>query len=106
MDKWLEMIEKEYKARGLNKKRLAELSGLSQATISYWFKGKRNPSQLLKRLVEEALGLRHKHDIDPDIVLSNALCSHPRLSTSDVDDIMALINAKLSRGGSDEMQSV
>ena len=98
MDKWLKMIEKERDARGLNNSQLAELSGLSQATICCWFKGKRNPNKLSKRLIEEALGLRHKHDIDPDIVLWNALYSHPRLSEFDVDDIMALVNAKLSRG--------
>jgi len=106
MDQWLEMIEKKRIERGLKRKDLAELSGLSQSTISYWFKGKRNPSQLSKRLIEEVLGLRPKQKIDPDIILWNALYSHPRLSKFDVDDIMALINAKLSRGGSDEMQSV
>lgn len=97
MDEWLEMIEKERIARGLNHRQVAELSRVSQSAVSCWFSGKRKPTKLSKILVEEALGLRPKPKIDPDIILLSALRSHPGLSEFDVDDIMALVREKLSR---------
>jgi len=103
MDPWLEMLDEQLKMRGLKRSQLARLTGISQAAISCWFKGIRNPTKLSRVLVEKALGLRPETENSPDVVLRNAIYSHPRLSKYDVDDIMALVNAKLSRGGNDEM---
>ena len=97
MDAWVEKIEKERKAQGFSKKKLAELSSLSPPALSAWVSGTRNPSALSKERVEKALGLREPAEIDPDFVLQKSIYSHPRLSQVDVDDIMALVNVKLSR---------
>jgi transcriptional regulator with XRE-family HTH domain len=98
MDPWLEMLDKQLKTRGLKPSQLAEMTDISQSAISCWFRGVRNPSRLSKGLVEKALGLRLKPEINPDVVLHNTLFSHPGLSEVDVGVIIVFVKALLSRG--------
>lgn len=57
-DEFGEWLLDEMEAQGITRKRMSELTGMTQTTIRYYINGDRSPSLISACLIAEALGKR------------------------------------------------